>query len=75
MMYYGYTIPELIVFGLAGVLILWSLFRIITVSRHDPKFLYYFTFVATCLALWAWRSGVAFETYSMVKHWIGTPDW
>ncbi len=74
MLYFGYSIVELMIFGLAAVAILWSLFKIVTADRHDSKFLYYFTFVATCFALWAWRSGSAYETYQLIRQWIGTPD-
>ena len=74
MLYYGYTIAELMIFGLAAVVILWSLFRIITADKHDSKFVYYFTFVATGFALWAWRSGTAYGFYQLIRQWIGTPD-
>ena len=74
MLYYGYTIVELMGFGLAGLALLWSLFKIITVDRHDSKFFYYFSFAAICFGIWAWRSGAAYETFEMIRVWIGTPD-
>jgi hypothetical protein len=74
MLYYGYTIGELMLFGLTGVVLLWSFFRILTVDKHDSKFFYYFSFAATLFLLWAWRSGNGYEFYQLIRNWIGTPD-
>ncbi|MFO7962711.1 MAG: hypothetical protein R6U50_02205 [Desulfobacterales bacterium] len=72
-MYFGYTGPELMIFGLAAFAILWSLIKILILERHTSKFLYWFVLIATCLSLWLWRSGIAADAYLQVRLWIGTP--
>jgi hypothetical protein len=72
-MYFGYTISELIIFCIAGLVALWSLVNIITGEKHASKFLYWFILAATGFGLWMWRSGSGVAFYHGVKSFIGTP--
>ena len=73
MMYYGYTIPELIVFGIAAIIVLWSLYKIISEEKHASKFLYWFLLIVTIVGIWLWRSGNLLAFYLWAKMVIGTP--
>ena len=73
MMYYGYTIVELIVFGIAAIIVLWSLFKIIVEEKHASKFLYWFLLIVTIVGIWLWRSGNLLAFYLWAKLVIGTP--
>jgi hypothetical protein len=72
-MYFGYTISELIIFCLAGIIALWSLLNIFTSEKHASKFPYWFLLAATGFSLWMWRSGSGVAFYHGVKSFIGTP--
>jgi hypothetical protein len=73
-MFFGYTISELMIFGLAGIVALWSIFNIIAGQRYSAsKFFYYFVLAATGFGLWAWRSGTGEAFYLTIKRIIGTP--
>jgi hypothetical protein len=73
-MYFGYTIPELLVFGVAAAVIIWALWKILTEEKHSSKFFHWFMIALTCFALWAWRSGNGAAFYNWVKNFIGTPS-
>ena len=70
---WGYAISELIIFCLAGLVALWSIFNIITGEKHASKFIYWFLLAANGFALWLWRSGSGAAFYQGVKRFIGTP--
>ncbi len=73
-MYFGYTIQEIAVFGVAGLIMIWSAWRIFNSGRLVSNFRFYFLIAATVFTLWAWRSGNAVELYQYLKTEIFTPD-
>ena len=72
-MYFGLTIAELVVFGLAAIIIIWALIKIIVEEKHAGKFFYWFLIAATAFGLWLWRSGNGVLFFQWVKKVIGTP--